>query len=76
MRVASFLAGNAWLMFAMFAWFGRRRVNSQETLYSLFENGVAYNPGEYRFAVGVIVVAAIVCFAIALLPSDRTRAEH
>lgn len=65
MRVAYFVAGNAWLMFAMFAWLGRHTARRSPTYYTFFDNGAWLSPGEYGLCVGIMLFAAIALFALA-----------
>ena len=65
MKIASFVAGNAWLMLAMFAWLGRHTARHSPTFYTLFDNGAWLSPGEYGLRVGIMLFAAVACFALA-----------
>ena len=76
MKMAGLLAGNAWLMFAMFAWLGRHTASTNVLHYTLLEKSVSYSRGEYQFCVGLMVIAAIVCFITAWWPSDAPSETH
>ena len=65
MRTACFVVGNAWLMFAMFAWLGRHISSSNTLHYTLLDKSVSYSRGQYQFCVGLMVIAAIACLIVA-----------
>ena len=59
-----FLAGNLWLVFALFAFVGRTFERSDPTMYSFFGVGRSFYANEYSMFVGALLAAALACFVL------------
>ena len=64
MKSQYFLAGNLWLMLGLLAVVSCEKERSFPDMYSLFGAGRFLWPGECLTYIGVIFIAAVVCFVL------------
>ncbi len=67
-----FIAGNFWLFAALVMVLGRKVARTQPTMYSFFDVGGWYYPGTYNLWIGVCLIAALTCLALAWTSRRRT----
>ncbi len=67
-----FVAGNFWLFTALVLVLGRKVARTQPMMYSFFDVGGWYYPGTYNFWIGVCLMVAAACFALAWTNRRRT----